>query len=152
MDQIYELEKTQKSLLRKGDENILKGIEDNDQWKIAFLRLISDVWEGEVKEVYSMNHFEIRALFKERYGYEIPGNLKITISEFLGKEEFNYHSNRDINGWEKVLNERTSTIIPVHGKELEVQEHAYNSAMEMMIPPKPKKHMAAGKTYPFTTM
>ncbi|MFC5045132.1 hypothetical protein ACFSTE_16460 [Aquimarina hainanensis] len=135
----------------EGDENILIGIKDNDEWKTAFLRLVCDIWSNKNingKDVYEMDFKEIRELFINRYNYTPPSNLRITLTEYKGQKSYKRNlEEKKVNGWYEVLKDNNS-------------ENAYFSTVQMMVPPKPENdedlaaavtdYMAAGKAYPFT--
>jgi len=146
--------------LKKGDESFIKGLEDDDHWKTTFLRLIADVWEGNVEDVYSMSYLELKELLKERYNYNLPKNLRLTFAQFKGQENYNSSKDRMDNGWESLFNESKEETFLYNGEVKLGNSESYYSAVEMMIPPKPVSNgvsaitdfMASGKVYPFTCL
>ena len=135
---------------RIGDEDFLKGLNENDQWRTAFLRLVSDVWENEDESVYDLDIDQVTDLLKNKYDFTPPESLRLKFKKFEGNEKYNTSSPYKVNGWDSVMSEKSN-----NGTDL-----AYHTTVEMMIPPKPESKlasaitdfMAEGKSYPFTCM
>ena len=85
-------------------------------------------------------------MFAEKYDFQLPENMRLTLSEYEGSKNYKLKPTSTENGWKNVIDDKKN----------------YYSKIDMMIPPKPKNSddnasaltnfMAAGKSYPFTIL
>ena len=120
-----------------GDEDVIFGLESNEEWKYAWARAIAKAWENiEYKELL-LNDAAAALL---QFGYELPNGMKLTVEKYTGEHKF--EDKDGANGWVHFKNELASSVTMVLPPTPDVEKRAIALV----------DYQATGRTYPFTSI
>ncbi|MCW8996546.1 MAG: BMA_0021/BMA_0022 family TOMM bacteriocin [Psychromonas sp.] len=120
-----------------GDENVILGLESNEEWKYAWARAIAKAWESaEYRELLLKD----AAAALNEFGYKLPNGMKLKVESYQGEQ--NYQDDKGCNGWGHFKNELASSVTMILPPTPVLEKRAIALA----------DYQATGRTYPFSTI
>ncbi|WP_019615211.1 BMA_0021/BMA_0022 family TOMM bacteriocin [Psychromonas ossibalaenae] len=120
-----------------GDEHVILGLKDDEEWKYAWARAVAKAWECPQFRELLLTDAETAV---REFGYKMPLGTKLKVENYAGDNAF--QEEKGLNGWAHFKNELASEVIMVLPPTPQLEKRAIALA----------DYQATGRTYPFSTI